>query len=103
MRASLKFNPEHLSSLPAGGRSLSHRCADRGVKPALGAGSHRTFRRAIDGTRHTISQIGHQASNQNADLHKVTHVDVSNPSFRRTHHGSDGGQKIGNIAQTSAP
>lgn len=103
MRASLKFNPEHFRSLPAGGRSLSHRCADQGVKPALGAGSRRTFRRAIDGTRHTISQIGHQASNQNADAAEFTHFDFSKPGFVCPEHGSDGAQRNGFPTQTSAP
>ena len=75
MRASSQFNPEQLPSLPAGGRSLSNRCASYGVKLALGAGLHRTYRRAIESTRHTHlnPQSGHQASNQFADAAEVTH------------------------------
>ena len=105
MRASTRFNLEHLPSLPAGGRSLSNRCASYGVKLALGAGLHRTFRRAIESTRHTHlnPQIGHQASNQNADLLEVVQLNFSNGSFRRPEHGSDGAQKIGNRTQTDTP
>lgn len=69
----------------------------------LGRGAARCARLGHFLAIHVYPQIGHQASNQNADLLEVVHVDFSNGSFRRPEHGSDGAQKIGNRTQTDTP